>query len=191
MAGDLQGYYTIYGAGLPFESVFFSWRRQLDATVRELAREGNEPCLHEEREYYAHMDPFKDDFKSLDPTVALLPQLPQAFRMSLGVAIREAGARLSQRLRGPRQTVGVARKAATLLLAIQGSDAGKTTALELVALYARHISGVCMLFSVCFLMHAACKVFIALFSACCMLPERCKAGIAPRLRATRTFVPPL
>jgi hypothetical protein len=57
VGGVLHGVYTIYGAGAPFERLFFETRQQLDATTRQLAYE------RKEREFEKKaLDPRYDDY---------------------------------------------------------------------------------------------------------------------------------
>ncbi len=51
MPEALGRYYQIYGQGLPFERLFFEVRKQLDDTVRELARE------RKRQDFNAELDP--------------------------------------------------------------------------------------------------------------------------------------
>ena len=56
MGGVLHGVYSIYGAGAPFERLFFETRQQLDDTTRQLAYE------RKEREFEKALDPRYDDY---------------------------------------------------------------------------------------------------------------------------------
>ena len=58
--GALDGYYTIYGAGAPFERLFFEAREQLRHAVERLGYE------RAEREYEKEMDPRFDDFNFIE-----------------------------------------------------------------------------------------------------------------------------
>ena len=56
VGGVLNDVYRIYGAGAPFERLFFETRQQLDVTIRELAYE------RKEREFEKALDPRFDDY---------------------------------------------------------------------------------------------------------------------------------
>ena len=56
VGGALNGVYRIYGAGAPFERLFFETRQQLDDTTRQLAYE------RKEREFEKALDPRYDDY---------------------------------------------------------------------------------------------------------------------------------
>ena len=58
--GALEGYYNIYGAGAPFERLFFEAREQLKHAVERLGYE------RAEREYEKEMDPRFDDFNFIE-----------------------------------------------------------------------------------------------------------------------------
>ena len=58
--GALEGYYNIYGAGAPFERLFFEAREQLRHAVERLGYE------RAEREYEKEMDPRFDDFNFIE-----------------------------------------------------------------------------------------------------------------------------
>ena len=56
VGGILNDVYCIYGAGAPFERLFFEARRQLDDTIRQLGYE------RKEREFEKASDPRFDDY---------------------------------------------------------------------------------------------------------------------------------
>ena len=56
VGGVLHRVYSIYGAGAPFERLFFETRQQLDDTTRQLAYE------RKEREFEKALDPRYDDY---------------------------------------------------------------------------------------------------------------------------------
>ena len=58
--GALQDYYNIYGAGAPFERLFFEARRQLQHAIERLGYE------RAERAYEKEMDPRFDDFNFIE-----------------------------------------------------------------------------------------------------------------------------
>jgi hypothetical protein len=58
----LHQHYAIYGAGAPFERLFFCVRRQLEAPIL-MVSSGNE---RKEREFYASVDQRFDDFNFIE-----------------------------------------------------------------------------------------------------------------------------
>ena len=65
VGGALNGVYRIYGAGAPFERLFFETRQQLDVTIRELAYE------RREREFEKASDPRYDDYNFYEGYLSL------------------------------------------------------------------------------------------------------------------------
>ena len=66
VGGMLNDVYRIYGAGAPFERLFFEARQQLDVAIRELAYE------RKEREFEKASDPRYDDYNFYEGYLGLL-----------------------------------------------------------------------------------------------------------------------
>ena len=66
VGGALNDVYRIYGAGAPFERLFFETRQQLDATIRELAYE------RKERDFEKALDPRYHDYNFYEGYLSLL-----------------------------------------------------------------------------------------------------------------------
>ena len=66
VGGMLNDVYRIYGAGAPFERLFFEARQQLDVAMRELAYE------RKEREFEKASDPRYDDYNFFEGYLSLL-----------------------------------------------------------------------------------------------------------------------
>lgn len=66
VGGVLKDVYRIYGAGAPFERLFFETRQQLDATIRELAYE------RKERDFEKALDPRYHDYNFYEGYLSLL-----------------------------------------------------------------------------------------------------------------------